>query len=467
MLSSQISTTSSVGFGAASTYTIKSPHEIGACFLHIELEDLMLDLLPSTVKEYQASFNSRMSPTRRSSSILLISVFVLFPPMLYLMLRQHTPLMELLPSSVKPGSDASALRLPNLLGPILAQQFDAWANHTKTSINDDIVPDSNYTRILVVPQTSKDSIDWIDKLALNVDLALYVVDNPTAASVPPVNKGHEVMVYLTYIIDHYEQLPDIIIFMHAHRHTWHNVDLLGFDAAEMVKRLNSERVVRYGYMNLRCAWEPGCPVWLHPHKKEELLEKQEQILLAKSWSELFPLDPLPTTLGQPCCAQFAVSKERILSIPYGRFVFYRDWLFRTPLTDYFSGRIWEFVWQYVFTGQEIFCPQEHACYCDGYGICFGGRAQYGEFLSLRHRKDNYTEELATLVKKQRNDVEATQSLEAYSNSNLDKLDLGREAMLTGRIKAIEAELHSRKIAALDRGATYRNRAAAAESEEIE
>ncbi|MCJ1477494.1 hypothetical protein MMC13_006166 [Lambiella insularis] len=394
-----------------------------------------------------------MFPKKRFSWVLIISILVLFPLTLYLMLQQHRPLTKTPPILV------DAVEAPRLLEPLSSvHESCSCAVRTSAIIHDGVAPPSNITRVLVVPQTSKDSTGWIDERAMNVNLSLYVVDNPITATHPPVNKGHEVMVYLTYIIDHYEQLPDIVIFIHAHRHAWHNVDLLDFDAAEMVKRLNSERVTRYGYMNLRCSWDPGCPVWLQPQKKEELLGKQEQTLLAKSWSELFPLDPLPRILAQPCCAQFAVSKQRILSIPHGRFVIYRDWLLRTPLTDYFSGRIWEFVWQYVFTGCEVFCPLEHACYCDGYGLCFGGQAQYAEFVSLQRQMKNYTEELTMLRKEQRNDTESSQISKSHSDSDLDELDLGRETVLTSRIRAIEAELHSRKAAALDRGESYQNRA---------
>lgn len=62
------------------------------------------------------------------------------------------------------------------------------------------------------------------------------------------NKGHEVMAYLSYIIDHYNNLSDVNIFLHSHRYAWHNNDLLGGDAVQMVKRLSAERVQREGFM---------------------------------------------------------------------------------------------------------------------------------------------------------------------------------------------------------------------------
>lgn len=250
-------------------------------------------------------------------------------------------------------------------------------------------PGSDYSRVMVIPRTKNEDIEWIMKELPGLDLSVYVVDEPDAPLHPPKNKGHEVMVYLSYIIDHYDHLPDIAIFMHAHRWTHHNNELLGADASQMIRRLSNEHVVREGFVNMRCAWAPGCPKWLYFNSTEELMGKQEETYLAKSWKELFPLDPPPPYLAQPCCAQFAVSSERILSIPRSRFVFYRDWMMKTPLTDYVSGRILEYSWQYIFTGKGAMCPAEHLCYCNTFGICFGGSTRYDHFVQLEQRKKEF------------------------------------------------------------------------------
>ncbi|MCJ1409237.1 hypothetical protein MMC19_003315 [Ptychographa xylographoides] len=360
-------------------------------------------------------------------------------------------------------NSTTATRFPgSSLGPVSLSQLGQSEAKTTPATGQSAPSSSNYTRVLVVPKTLKDSIEWISKRLPDVDVAIYYVDDPHATLHPPMNKGHEVMVYLTYIIDHYDNLPDVIIFTHAHLQAWHNNDLLGFDAAEMVGRLNSDRVARLGYMNLRCAWDPGCPEWLHPYEPAELLGKQEQGLLAKSWSELFPFDPLPRVLGQPCCAQFAVSKERVLSIPQGRFVFYRDWLLRTPVTDYFSGRLWEFVWQYVFTGQEVCCPPEHACYCDGFGLCFGSKVQYEEYLTLRQTKENYMAELSSVQQQAKSASQLKGTAATTGSGTWDRVELGREVFLKDRIEAVGKQLQQRKLDALERGQDPRNRAVEAQ-----
>ncbi|KAL2862080.1 hypothetical protein BJX68DRAFT_17506 [Aspergillus pseudodeflectus] len=250
-----------------------------------------------------------------------------------------------------------------------------------------------YTKVLVVPRTNYEDTTWMEFEIPGWETAVYVVDDPSAPLHPPKNKGHEVMIYLSYIIEHYDELPDIIAFMHSHQFAWHNDDLLDGNAAEILQRLRPERVVREGYMNLRCGWGPGCPDWLHPGTLEEDESKQEEIMLARSWGEIFPDDPIPDVLAQPCCAQFAVSRERVHAIPLARFIFYRDWVLRTQLSDYISGRIWEYLWHVVFTGQNVVCPKEHVCFCDGYGICFGGEDEYNAFRNLDSERENLEDEL--------------------------------------------------------------------------
>lgn len=250
-----------------------------------------------------------------------------------------------------------------------------------------------YSKVLVIPRMSYEDTSWIDFEIPGWESAVYVVDDPLAPLHPPKNKGHEAMVYLSYIIEHYNKLPEIIAFMHSHQFGWHNDDLLEGNAAQILTRLRPERVIREGYMNLRCGWGPGCPDWLHPGALEEDETKQEEILLARSWGEIFPDDPIPDVLAQPCCAQFAVSRDRVLAIPRARFVFYRDWVLRTELSDYISGRIWEYLWHVIFTGENVACPKEHVCFCGGYGICFGGDDEYNVYRNMDSEREALEDEL--------------------------------------------------------------------------
>lgn len=115
-------------------------------------------------------------------------------------------------------------------------------------------PDGNYSRVLVVPRMKDEDVSWIDDVKQempDLETAVYVMDNSWATYHPPMNKGRESMAYLTYIIDHYDDLPDVVLFFHAHKVGWHNLLILGQDSAEMLKRLRIERIWRTG-----CKFDP-------------------------------------------------------------------------------------------------------------------------------------------------------------------------------------------------------------------
>lgn len=316
---------------------------------------------------------------------------------------------------------------------------------------------SEYSRVLVVPCMKEDEIVWIEQELPEIAKAVYVVNDSTAFMHPPKNKGHEVIVYLTYIIENYASLPNVSIFMHAHRWTHHNDDLLDNDAVEMISRLSDNHVLRRGYVNLRCEWDPGCPEWLHPIHSQASLAKQEEEVLSRCWGELFPTDPVPPFLSQPCCAQFALSKERILSIPMSRYMFYRDWILTTPLSDYISGRIWEYLWQYMFSGEYANCPLEHVCYCDGFGICFGGEIQYQAFVELKMEMEKLEKKLGDWNRGANNDREK-QLISHWHETRISSFSNLQPVYLSDQVQAMKKELQSRKMDALERGEHAQNRA---------
>lgn len=329
----------------------------------------------------------------------------------------------------------------------------ATQQSTKTAFNSGFPAlGSNYSMIVVIPRLEKDDVTWISTEIPMLDVSIFVVDDPSTESHPPKNKGHEVMIYLSYLIDHYDSLPDIILFMHAHRWTHHNNRILGFDASQMISSLNGAHVIREGYVNMRCHWSPGCPEWLRPTSVQDTLGKQEETVLERCWHELFPFDPIPLFLAQPCCSQFALSRDRIRSIPRSRYVFYRDWILKTPLSDYVSGRIWEYSWQYLFTKDSVDCPAEHVCYCNAFNFCFGTQSAYEQFLDLLDHRTKLQEDLET----------QDQGYQAHETSNglgynetsarLTMVNAERHIHIEARIAQVDAEIVKRRREARSRGA---------------
>jgi len=92
----------------------------------------------------------------------------------------------------------------------------------------------------------------------------------------------------------------------------------------MLRRLQLSFVQQQGYTNLRCVWTLGCPSEIHPFSKEGAAPPGEDGSLgdarARSFHRLafeylFLTLPVPDTVGASCCAQFAVTADKVRERP--------------------------------------------------------------------------------------------------------------------------------------------------------
>lgn len=200
---------------------------------------------------------------------------------------------------------------------------------------------------------------------------------------------------VSFIIDHYDELPDVTIFRHAGRFQWHEDDPL-YDGGRVLSRLRIPYVQQQGYVNLRCDWVVGCPAEIEPHIEANASWPANDptnggaiagSFFLEVFEELFPGVYVPESVGAPCCAQFAVSAKAIRSRPKSDYERYRTWIRTTYLGDQLSGRIVEYMWHsklalaafrsrrtltifaVIFGQPAVTCPVTQECYCKLYGIC--------------------------------------------------------------------------------------------------
>lgn len=310
-----------------------------------------------------------------------------------------------------------------------------------------------YSRGIVVASMQKENTSWVGRELPDLDHYIYVVDDPDATFTVPKNWGNELMVYLTYIIDHYDKLPDISIFVHAHERTHHNPQIFNHETAPMIKALNSERIIRDGYMNLACGiWDEGkCTAQIRPaEEKPGPFHKQ-------AFEELFPEYQVPQILGAACCSQFATSAERIQQVPLEKWTHYRQWLLSSydgdprNYTNGNPGYVWEYLWQYVLGGEQVFCPASHWCYCDGYGVCFGGRQAFKHYIRLARSRNTMMINI--------HEIDALEEALADDGEVLDDFDRERRANMQETKRNLEMEMDRRVEAAFDRGRDPKLRAA--------
>jgi hypothetical protein len=218
-----------------------------------------------------------------------------------------------------------------------------------------------HTKALVVASTQKtagEASDWLAKVPKDWAIHKSVVD----AEIPPkstkrekvfavpVNKGNEAMVYLTYIIENYHNLPEVVFFHHDHSKAWHQE----LTSDQEVAKLRTSYVLEKGFVSARCL--PGCEnviqlVDYTIDMKVFSYHGREAHLSTLLRTFLEPGEKIPMKLAAPCCAQFAASREAILRRRQEWWKGLRDWLTDTPLDNKSSGRLLEHTW-HVWLGEE-------------------------------------------------------------------------------------------------------------------
>ena len=322
---------------------------------------------------------------------------------------------------------------------------------------------SNYTADVVIPHFGSEDLSWIPQLPVVLRPIIYT--NCATSAIPSSHairklteaKGHEALTYLTHIVDNYDNLPDMVIFIHPHEIAWHNNDLLSLSMPLTLTRLNPYLIMARGYFNLRCHWDPGCPSYLHPTTPNPSLTpgddslRQEEPLVAQAWNSLFPSEPVPTNLAQPCCGQFAVSRAQILAFPKERYQRAKVWLEETELSDYLSGRVFEYLWQYLFAKMEISCPDMRNCYCAAYGVCFGSEENFQSWFEMKWRRREYIKELERWMVSER-EINKFQSQGMIDNAALiEKPEVGRIDWLENEIRGLEETMEKSKRKAWEQG----------------
>ncbi|KAI1189177.1 hypothetical protein F5B17DRAFT_392274 [Nemania serpens] len=229
---------------------------------------------------------------------------------------------------------------------------------------------------LVVASIKSENTSWIPTLLPELHANIYVADDSKAPLTVPVNKGREAMVYLTYLIDRYDSLPEAVLFVHASRFAWHNDDP-DYDALPALRAFRLAYLRTAGYVNLRCVWVIGCPGEIRPALDEAqrpAADSDKEKVLAKhvykqAFEEIFPGVPVPELVAVSCCSQFAVTRDTIRARPKEDYVRFREWLIATPLDDALNGRVFEFAWHIIFGKEPVHCPSAAECYCNVFGLC--------------------------------------------------------------------------------------------------
>jgi hypothetical protein len=175
-----------------------------------------------------------------------------------------------------------------------------------------------------------EDLDWLKQ----ADCPVVVIDHDGAEPHPfetfltIPNSGYEASVYLKYIIERYDSLPDHVAFIHGHEEADHQLG--GRPMLEMIKTAN---IKKYGYVPLNNAWR-------------NVLSAMQLAQFTDRWKQLFTA-PMPDRFTLDTAAQFVVSKSRILANPKSKYEFLYD-----SIDTKDDATIIEHMWHYIF-GEKI------------------------------------------------------------------------------------------------------------------
>ncbi|KAK5688039.1 hypothetical protein LTS10_000017 [Elasticomyces elasticus] len=171
---------------------------------------------------------------------------------------------------------------------------------------------------------------------------------------PRSRKGREAAAYLSYILDYYDALPRYTFFVHAAEDQWHNDIFSKYNnQPRTISNFRIAAIDARGFVNLRGRLSPSCPVAVHPLAATDLDMK---VLdpgrdYADIYTEIFNVSRknVPETIGAVCCAQFAVSRDRIRNRPREEYEHILRWAEETTWTDSFGvGLVFEKLWHIIF-----------------------------------------------------------------------------------------------------------------------
>jgi len=260
-------------------------------------------------------------------------------------------------------------------------------NSKNDPLTEELRTDTTFT------ETNQDNSQKIEQFKdvfrkLKAEKRSDVVTVPDVSPVLPLkimpNRGAESMAYLTAIIDHYDNLPDLMVFMHGHRLSWHT-PLLGQDW--ILRRLASHPPLDLqlsstnGYHALGCLERWGNDIsqlfptdidanWnsINGPRWHEALAAR----FAQAWrehlGEAYNM-PLPDYVRVPAAATLIATRNAIKRRPKEFYIGVRNWMLTTHIESKWLGIVMEFQMGIMFADKPHFSVSLEQCMCELYTIC--------------------------------------------------------------------------------------------------
>lgn len=210
--------------------------------------------------------------------------------------------------------------------------------------------------VLAVVARYREDVSWLEELGLPY-LVYDKGPNPLPGAVQLPNIGREAHTYLTYILHHYPNFPDYVLFLqgapfeHAQAPSAQELRQTVLDAAA-----KDRPFLGLAWFRMVCD-QLGRPHQMRdPDKKGRWLGYGKDIPVGRVFRELFGKEPPARFIASAATGNFLVSRERILARPRTVYQKALALVEADPQDADNTGHALERLWQILFNGATALNP---------------------------------------------------------------------------------------------------------------
>ena len=199
--------------------------------------------------------------------------------------------------------------------------------------------------VIIVANHYNEDLKWLEPFVQNKSAIVCSKKYYSSMCDVPINKGREASGYLKFIIDNFHNLPKNMAFLHGHEKAYHQ-------KYNILKLIKCAKINQYGYFGLNHCYFDDRKIATNKIMKE----------MQKIWYghfKPFLKRECPIYLLHDCCAQFIVSRERVLRNSRGAYQHWYQLLMKTK-NDYHLGLVFEYIWHIIFGEPDVVSHEDNA-----------------------------------------------------------------------------------------------------------
>jgi len=182
-------------------------------------------------------------------------------------------------------------------------------------------------------------LQWVNEIRKGIQSFVYTSNDLMTNYTHVCNRGADSSHYLSFILDHYNNLPERTVFCHDHRSNWTQE----YPLPEIINNLNWN-AAQYFSIGARCNYWTCIPFDEKPHHINAM---------KRNWHILEPYLVYPDKLTYFAGTQFCVHRDLIRQYPKSFYEHCREWVYSVDEAEWFIGRFFEYTWHYIFTRDPI------------------------------------------------------------------------------------------------------------------